>query len=303
MSTTMTLTMTTASSTTTTMTLLEGHPMSLPILPKDSAASQALGAPPPKPPRVPAQPFNFLSLPSELRIKIYDYFFEDLGEDVLDLGPGNWKRIHKKLALMRVCRLIHEEATHFFYSTQTFRIFPTFPGRYFKSKKPLLARLKPHQRECLTSLELRLGPGWNAPPRGWAVNDALGLADCVNVRLVTVFVECDPSDGVFKGFRRSEGFYEGFCRNLLQDVLSGIPNVRVLRFDAWSSVKKSGAMMQTLLGVAAQWKGLVRWGPERGWTDEDEGEGEPVGASIASVSAAMENLSVEAYGNNILVGA
>ncbi|KAK5987050.1 hypothetical protein PT974_11167 [Cladobotryum mycophilum] len=253
-------------------------------------------------PRVPATPFHFLSLPSELRIKIYDYFFEELDE-VLDLGPGNFKKIHKKLALMRVCKLVHEEATHFFYSTQTFRLFPTYPGRYFKSKKPLLARLKPHQRECLTSLELRLGPGWSAPPKGWAVNDALGLKECRNVRKVTVFVECDPSDSVFKGFRRSEGFYEGFSRNLLSEVLEGIPDVHVIEFDAWSSVKKSGAMMQGLIDIATQFKGLIRWGPERGWTDEDEVDTVKTGAQVAQETAGqlLQNVPNQAFGNILVV--
>ncbi|KAL3958212.1 hypothetical protein ACCO45_006374 [Purpureocillium lilacinum] len=130
-----------------------------------------------------------------------------------------------------------------------------------KSKRPLLARLKPGQRECITTLELRLGPGWNAPPKGWVVNDALGLKDCVNVRKLSVFVECDPSDGVFKGFRRSEGFYEGFSRKLLASVAETLPHLAVIEFDSWSSVKKSGAMMQGLLDVAAQTGRLIRWGP------------------------------------------
>ncbi|KAL7810881.1 hypothetical protein V8C26DRAFT_409640 [Trichoderma gracile] len=223
-----------------------------------------------KPPRVPATPFHFLSLPTELRIKIYEYYFEDDNE-VIDLSPQNYKRIHKKLGLMRVCKLLHREATYYYYGTRTFRIFPTYPGKYFKTKRPLLARLKPRQRECLTTLELRLGPGWNAPPKGWAVTEALGLGDCVRVRKVKVLVECDPSDNVFKGFRRSNGFYEGFSQKLLADVLAALPAVAEVEFDAWSSVKKSGAMMSGLIKVASETKGVaVRWGPERGWTDADE---------------------------------
>lgn len=217
--------------------------------------------------RVPSKPFPFLDLPSELRIKVYAAFFADV-DTVLDLEPGNYKRIHKKLGLVRVCRQIHDEAAHFFYSTHTFRLFPTHPGRYFKTRKPLLARLKPVQRECITALELRLGPGWNAPPRGWVVNDALGLKDCINVRKLTVFVECDPSDGVFNGFRHSEGFYESFSRKLLSSVVSAMPALQLIEFDAWSSVKKGGAMMHGLLDVAEESKRLIRWGPLRGWTDE-----------------------------------
>ena len=215
------------------------------------------------------KPFRFLDLPSELRVKIYGFYFEGTGQ-VVDLDSDNYKRIHKKLAIFRVCRLFYNEASHFFYSTRTFRVFPTTPGRFFRTKKPLLARLKPHQRACVTSLELRLGPGWNKPPRGWVVNPALGLGDCVNVRHLTVFVECDPSDRVFNGFRRADGFYENFSKNLLNDVLTELPFLDRLYFDAWSSVKKSGAMMRALFEATVAQGRKICWGPGRGWADEKE---------------------------------
>jgi hypothetical protein len=217
------------------------------------------------------KPFPFMELPSELRCKVYDYHFAGVDE-VLDLDPANYKNIHNKLRLLRVCRTIYAEASHQFYSNHAVRIFPCHPGRFFKTKKPLLARFKPRQRAWLTSLELRLGPGWNKPPRGWVVNPALGLQDCVNVRHLTVFVECDPSDGAFNGFRRSEGFYEGFSRTLLTEVLAEMPRLDSIYFDAWSSVKKSGAMMRTLFDVASSLGLKICWGPERGWTDQEEEE-------------------------------
>ena len=228
-------------------------------------------------PKVPSKPFPFLSLPSELRIKVYEHFFADdpSADPVRDLGPDNYKRFHKKLGLVRVCRQVHAEATHFYYSTRPFRVFPTYPGKYFKSRKPILARLRPRQRQCLTSLELRLGPGWSQPPRGWVVNDALGLADCVNVRRLRVFVECDPSDAVFKGFRRSEGFYEGFSRQLLASVVGAMPAVDVVEFDAWTSVRKAGGMMRGLVSVARDLGVKIAWGPERGWTDDMEEDDTP----------------------------
>ncbi|RDA91371.1 hypothetical protein CP533_0023 [Ophiocordyceps camponoti-saundersi (nom. inval.)] len=250
--------------------------------------------------RRPLKPFPFLSLPPELRIQVYEHYFSDT-DAVLDLGPDNYKRIHKLLGLMRVCKLLHAEATHFFYSSRSFRLFPTYPGRYFKTKKPLLARLKPSQRESIVSLELRFGPGWNAPPRGWAVNDALGLHDCVNVQKLHVFVECDPSDGVFKGFRRSENFYESFSRKLLAAVIDALPAVHSVEFDAWSSVKKSGAMMRSLVDVAAQSKLLIQWGPERGWTDADDPAVEP--AVAAGPVSFAGSVTIQGFAPDVLAAA
>ncbi|KAK4233670.1 hypothetical protein C8A03DRAFT_19288, partial [Achaetomium macrosporum] len=110
------------------------------------------------------------------------------------------------------------------------------------------------------------------PPRGWVVNKALGLGDCVNARKLTVFVECDPSDGIFNGFRKADGFYELFSRNLLDDVLLQMPFLHSIDFDAWSSVKKSGAMMSGLLAVAKARGRKICWGPKRNWTDHDDDE-------------------------------
>ncbi|TWU70651.1 hypothetical protein ED733_001115 [Metarhizium rileyi] len=248
--------------------------------------------------RVPEKPFRFLELPSELRIKVYEHYWSN-AEKVLDLDPGNYKRYHKALGLVRACKQVHTEVTHSFYSSRAIRLFPTFPGKYFKSKKPLLARLKPCQRHCITSLELRLGPGWNAPPRGWTVNEALGLKQCSNLRKLTVFVECDPSDGIYEGFRRSEGFYEGFCRNLLVNVLDEIPENAAIEFEGYPGVKKSGAMMRGLLEVAAQSKRKILWGPERGWTDGPEKEKK---RSTEHTAQLYENISMESYTpHNVLV--
>ncbi|KAI1867551.1 hypothetical protein JX265_007353 [Neoarthrinium moseri] len=228
-----------------------------------------------KPKRRQIKPFRFFDLPSELRLKIYGYHFGAVDE-VLDLDHDNWKRIHHKLAIFRTCRQVYREASYAFYTTHTARIFPIY-GKFFKTKKPLLARMKPRPRGFLTSLELRLGPGWNGPPRGWVVNDALGLRDCVNVRRLRVFVEIDPSNDVCKGFRRSEGFYEKFSRDLLTAVLAEMPWCQTVEFDANPSVKKAGAMMRGLIDVATGQSRRLAWGPEKGWDDGDEpDEPEPV---------------------------
>ena len=252
----------------------------------------------PRPKKAQPKPFRFLDLPYDLRLEVYDHHFAAV-TDVLDLDHDNYRRVHPKLAILRTCRTIYREAAYQFWSTHPVRIFPTSPGRFFKTKKPLLARLKPGQRGAITSLELRLGPGWSKPPRGWVVNPELGLGDCANVHKVVVFVECDPGNEVFRGFRRSEGFYEGFSKSLLEKVLDEMPGVTRVEFDAWPSVRKSGALVQGLLGVVAE-RGLERgWGPERGWTDAEEVEDPP--KSLLDLNAPI--LSAPELQNLLLHGA
>lgn len=231
-------------------------------------------APKPKPKAATFQAFRILDLPYELRLDVYRYHFQGTGY-VLDLDPLNHKRVHQKLAILRVCRTLYREASHYFYSTHPVRLFPTHPGRFFKTKRPLLARLKTPQRQSLSTLELRLGPGWSKPPRGWAVVPELGLAECTNVRKVVVFLECDPGTDTFHGFRQPHEFFEGFAQSLLENVLNDMPWVAQVEFDAWSSVRKSGTLVQRLLDVVKSRRLLQTWGPERGWTDADEPEPRP----------------------------
>lgn len=84
-----------------------------------------------------------------------------------------------------------------------------------------------------------------------------------------MFVECDPSDTIFQGFRRSEGFYEKFARRLLEQVLEEVPTIQVVEFDGWRAVKKSGDMLVGLLKAVTMHEKLLAWGPESGWGKED----------------------------------
>lgn len=228
------------------------------------------------------KPFRFMDLPSELRVKIYGHHFAEIGP-VVDLEPGNYFSIHKKLSIFRVCRQVYHEASHAFYSSKTFRIFP-IDGRYGRAKKGLLARMKPQSRAHMTSLELRLGPGWGKPYRSWVVDSLVGLVDCANVRRLCVYIEIDPSDSFFSGWRKSNGFYEKFCQNLLDDILKGLPNADRVQFDAHNSVKKAGDMTRGLLEIATSNGRTICWGPKRGWTDGDEEEEEEEEAALATAT-------------------
>jgi len=83
-------------------------------------------------------------------------------------------------------------------------------------------------------------------------------------------VECDPSDAIFSGYRRGEGFYEQFSASLLEGILKEVPSIEVVEFDAYSSVKRSGDMMSGLGDVVAKYDKVVAWGPERGWKLESD---------------------------------
>lgn len=216
------------------------------------------------------KPFKFFELPSELRNKIYDFHFCN-APSIIDLDPDNFKTIHRQFPLFLVSRQMHEEASHYFYSTRTIRIFPTHPGRFFKTKRPLLVRLPGRYRGYLTSLQLRLGPGFSSPPRGWVVNDALGLEDVTSVRVLKVFVEVDTSNPIFKGFRNAiDGFYEKFSSKLLDEILIFVPSIFEVQFDAYPSVEREGEMMTGLIGIARRHKKLISWGPERGWGEDND---------------------------------
>lgn len=234
--------------------------------------------PPPK--KKAREIFRFMDLPHDLRVKIYEYHFAPIGH-VVDLEHGNYFTIHKRLSLFRVCRQIYHEASHVFYSTKTFRIFP-IDGRFSRAKKGLLARMKPRARAHLTSLELRLGPGWSKPYRSWVVDPLVGLADCVNVHRLCVYIEIDPSDNIFNGWRKSNGFYEQFCQNLLDEILKAVPSVDKVQFDARISVKKAGNMTSCLLETARANDRAICWGPERGWTDADDDEEEVQDAALVT---------------------
>lgn len=214
--------------------------------------------------------FNFFELPSELQNKIYDLHFCG-APSIIDLDPDNFKTIHRQFSVFFVSKQMHEEASHCFYSTRTIRIFPTHPSRFFKAKRPLLVRLPGHYRACLTSLQLRLGPGFSKPPRGWVVNNALGLKDATSVRVLKVFVEVDTSNPIFKGFRNAiDGFYEKFSSKLLDQVLISVPSILEVQFDAYPSVDRKGEMMTGLIDVVRRHKKLISWGPERGWNEEND---------------------------------
>ncbi|KAL9099044.1 MAG: hypothetical protein Q9163_005399 [Psora crenata] len=198
--------------------------------------------------------FRFFDLPSELRSKILSFLL--VTEATIDLHPEHYLSPSQRLKLFLVSSRMHEESSHAFYSRHTFRIFPTH-GHYFGNRiVPLIARLPPKYRMLLTSLELRLGPGWSVTPKFWRVHDGLGLEEMQNVRVLKVFIEVDPSQDIFNGFRAGKNFYTDFARQLLQSVMHRLPMLQTIEFEGWPSVKTRGGTLVDALVQLVTYSGL-----------------------------------------------
>lgn len=212
------------------------------------------------------QGFRFLDLPAELRRHILELAL--CVNRIIDLDPANGWRIAPRLELFRVSRKVHDEAYATFYGSHTFRLFPTH-GRFFGDKiQPLMSRLPPQYRAAITSLELRLGPGWNKPPQSWTVNQRLGLEDAVSVRTLEIFVECDPSHASFRGFRMTEPSFTDFAGSILLEVIRTVASLEVIQLDGYSFVSKHGALVSELLQIAQAERKRITWGSVAGWGED-----------------------------------
>ena len=195
-----------------------------------------------------AQPFRFFNLPFELRATILGLLLHQ--DRTIDLNPINYKSHSRRMKIFLTSHRMHEEALTVFYGGHTFRLLPNH-GRFFGDKiVPLPARLPTRYRAALTSLELRLGPGWGGMPKSWKINNALGLDEMVNVKSLLVFVEVDPSDPVFNGFRISPSYFPDFCLDLFKKTLSRIPGLCRIVFESYPSVKWDGDLMTSLVAEA-----------------------------------------------------
>lgn len=206
------------------------------------------------------QPFHFFNLPFELRRRIL-HMALSLHRTV-DLDPLNNFDAPERLSIFLTSRRMHQEAYHVFYGGHTFRIFPTH-WRFFGHKvQPMLSRLSPRYRKALISLELRLGPGWSNPPMSWRVTDRLALEDMAGVRKLKVFMECDPSQDIFKGFRRARDFFTTFAGDILKETIRRLPSLEEVQFDGYPSVTRDGPLMKRLKDEVNRGEKKILWGPE-----------------------------------------
>lgn len=181
----------------------------------------------------------------------------------VDLDPLNNFDAPQRLSVFLTSSRMHEEASHVFYGGHTFRIFPTH-WRFFGPKaQSMLPRLPPRYRKALVSLELRLCPGGSSNPlKSWRVTNRLALEDMAGVRKLRVFMECDPSQDVFKGFRVERDFFTNFAGEILEEILRRLPSLGEVQFVGFPSVSRDGLLTTRLMDEVKRGKKRILWGPE-----------------------------------------
>jgi len=121
-------------------------------------------------------------------------------------------------------------------------------------------------RQAINSVELLLGPGWHKPPRCHNVLPALGLRDCTSLRTIKMWVDCDPTDNVFNGFRgpnATEDTYVWFCCDMLHGILEQVPSMELVEIDHDNRVKKESPLTAALQRKTEEFQKRFRWGPVR----------------------------------------
>jgi hypothetical protein len=120
-------------------------------------------------------------------------------------------------------------------------------------------------------MELRLGKGWSKIPKCQNTEPSLGLQDCTGLKFLKIFVQCDPSDTHFNGFRgknADEDTYKWFCIDLLRGVLQQVPHLKIVEIDAFPGIKQSAPLIVAIREVVQDAGKKLVWGPARGWRDE-----------------------------------
>ena len=98
----------------------------------------------------------------------------------------------------------------------------------------------------------------------------------MSLRKLKIFVECDPSDDVFTGFRgknATEETYKFFCVNLLLGIIAQVPSLEAVEIDAYPGVKKEAPLVLALRRTVEEHRKKLLWGPLRGWEKEGDEPG------------------------------
>jgi hypothetical protein len=200
--------------------------------------------------------FPFFNLPKELRIQILEIVMRVDRTIDIDFNAAGITSI------FLVSNQFHDEAATAFFKRNSFRLFPTHPKAASKRAQPLVRMFAPRHRKQIRSVTLQLGPFWTAPPLCWQVDDKLGLEDMTSLKVLKIFVECDPAHPMYIGFRKSADFYTNFCGRLLENVLARLPNLQDVHIDGHSAVSPTGPLIQRLVNEAEDANKKISWGAE-----------------------------------------
>ncbi|RMZ90508.1 hypothetical protein DV736_g2279, partial [Chaetothyriales sp. CBS 134916] len=245
--------------------------------------------------------FPFLSLPPELRNRIYylTWFGTSAVQAVhRDSYPPLAASDRGRLNLTLVCRRLHLESTHLLYSSTSFRLFPLQDFLYL----PTPLSLSPHYRTHITTLSLIVGSSWTNPPSAWRVGKALTrcLSRLKLVHTLKIFIEVDPSVPMFTGFRRSETFYTDWCGDLVRDVLKVLTsNCEVVEVDGNPGIDPHGPLSTRIVSEVEASGRKVRWGLE--WADKAKAVEEQRVLGLAR-GIAMDELADQLTGMKISSG-
>ena len=242
-------------------------------------------------------PFPFLSLPPEIRTKVYQLILFRPPRTPVDPKPKPSDA--STLAVLRVCHLVYSETTHLLY-TQT-----PFPLFHIQSFPPLPTPLliPPRQRATIKALHLRLGNSWSAPPKTWRVSKMLArvLPKFTSLHMLKVFVELDPSEPMFDKYRISKNFYTDFAGELLAEVLKAMTQVEVVEVGGYEFVNVSGPLVTRIRQAVLGSGKTLQWSEENGMREKvrrlDSGEtpgqqpeDEPVDEIALPTTIALANL-------------
>lgn len=106
-----------------------------------------------------------------------------------------------------------------------------------------------------------------------------------------LFVECDPSDNFFAGFRgknATEDTYKKFSVSLLLGIIAQVPSLETVEIDAYPGVKKEAPLVMALRRKIEEHGKKLVWGPLRGWEKENDEPG-LIGLEKALAGIAISN--------------
>lgn len=111
----------------------------------------------------------------------------------------------------------------------------------------------------------------------------------MSLRTLKIFVELDPSDDYFEGFRgkgNDKESYRNFCVGLLQGIIEQVPSLATVEVDAYPSVTKSAPLVLGLVAEVSKAGKKLAWGPVREWDDAKDNGG------LMALEKAMANMGI-----------